>query len=187
MTILPIPQIFIVYGLFKIIYFFKSQKIKSVFISLFLLILFIQSFSYFKNYFNDYAKNYSSSWQYGYKEVINYLKENYQNYDQIIFTKKYGEAHEFVLFYWPWDPKSYQNDPNLNWDFHANWYWVNAFNKFKFINDWEIKDLTKNLPKDQKILLITSPNNYNQDNTNLIKTINFLDQTPAFQILEIKP
>ncbi|MDD4938309.1 MAG: glycosyltransferase family 39 protein [Candidatus Shapirobacteria bacterium] len=187
MTILPLPQIFIVYGLFKTIYFLKKKKIKSIIISLFLLILFIQSFLYLKNYFNDYAKNYSSSWQYGYKEVVGYLKENYSNYDQIIFTKKYGEAHEFVLFYWPWSPKSYQNDSNLSWDFHTNWYWVNAFNKFKFINDWEIKDLTKNLPKDQKILLITSPNNYNQDNTNLIKTINFLDQTPAFQILEIKP
>ena len=183
MTILPLPQIFIVYGLFKTISFLKNKKIKSIFIILFLSILTIQSFLYFKNYFNDYAKNYSSSWQYGYKETINYIKENYNNYDQIIFTKKYGEAHEFVLFYWPWNPASYQNDPNLNWDFHSDWYWVNAFDKFKFINDWEIQKETENV--DKKTLLITSPDNYNKSNSILIKTVYFLNQTPAFDILNI--
>ena len=183
MTILPLPQIFIVYGFLKTVSLFKNQKTKSFFIILFLLVVFIQSFFYLKNYFNDYSKNYSSSWQYGYKETVNYIKENYNNYDQIIFTKKYGEAHEFILFYWPWNPKSYQNDPNLNWDFHADWYWVNSFDKFKFINDWEIKKETENIT--QKTLLITSPGNYNKDNNKLIKTIYFLDQSPAFDILSI--
>jgi len=134
MTILPLPQIFITYGFFKTIDFFKNKKSKSLFTILFILILLVQSFLYLKNYFGDYSKNYSSSWQYGYKEAVNYIKTNYDNYDQIIFTKKYGEAHEFVLFYWPWNSKSYQNDPHLNWDFHADWYWVNAFDKFKFVS-----------------------------------------------------
>ncbi|HPT65897.1 MAG TPA: glycosyltransferase family 39 protein [Candidatus Woesebacteria bacterium] len=183
MTILPLPQIFIVYGFLRTINLFKNQKVKSLFTILFLLILFIQTSFYLKNYFNDYSKKYSSSWQYGYKQVVEYIKNNYQDYDQIIFTKKYGEAHEFVLFYWPWDPKSYQNDPNLNWDFHSDWYWVNAFDKFKFINDWEIQKETQKI--DKKTLLITSPNNYNKDNTTLIKTIYFLNQTPAFDILTI--
>lgn len=181
MTILPLPLIFITYGFSQTVSFFKNKKSKSIFTILFLLILFIQSFSYFKNYFNDYSKNYSSSWQYGYKEVVSYIKDNYNNYDQIIFTKKYGEPHEFVLFYWPWDPKSYQNDHNLNWDLHSDWYWVNAFDKFKFVNDWEIKKNTESITK--KTLLITSPDNYNKNNTNLVKTIYFLNQQPAFDIL----
>ena len=183
MTILPLPQIFIALGFFKTIDFIKNKNLKKIFIILFLGILFIQSFKYFKNYFTDYSKNYSSSWQYGYKEVVNYIKENYNNYDQIIFTKKYGEAHEFVLFYWPWNPTSYQNDPNLNWDFHSDWYWVNAFDKFKFINDWEIQKETQSLNK--KTLLITSPDNYNKSNSTLIKTVHFLNQQPAFDILTI--
>jgi len=183
MTILPLPQIFIALGLFKTIDFIKNQNLKKIFIILFLGILFIQSFKYFKNYFTDYTKNYSSSWQYGYKEVVSYIKENYNNYDQIIFTKKYGEAHEFVLFYWPWNPASYQNDPNLNWDFHSDWYWVNAFDKFKFINDWEIQKETKDI--DKKTLLITSPDNYNKSSSTLIKTVYFLNQQPAFDILTI--
>jgi 4-amino-4-deoxy-L-arabinose transferase-like glycosyltransferase len=183
MTILPLPQIFIIYGFLKTVSLFKNQKTKSFFTILFLLILIIQSFFYFKNYFNDYAKNYSISWQYGYKEAVDYIKANYDNYDQIIFTKKYGEAHEFVLFYWPWNPKSYQNDPHLNWDFHADWYWVNSFDKFKFINDWEIKKETENI--NQKTLLITSPDNYNKNNSTLLKTIYFLNNQPAFDILSL--
>lgn len=183
MTILPLPQLLIAYGLVQTLHFFKKQKSKSIFLSLILLILFIQSFFYFKNYFNDYSKNESASWQYGYKETVNYIKDNYNQYDQIIFTKKYGEAHQFVLFYWPWNPKSYQNDPKLNWDFHADWYWVNAFDKFIFVNDWEIKEKTEDI--NQKTLLITSPDNYNKDNTTLLKTIYFLNQKPAFDILTI--
>lgn len=182
MTILPLPLIFIVFGLSKTFSFLKNKKIKITFTILFLSILLIQSISYFKNYFNDYSKNYSSSWQYGYKQVVDYLKANYDNYDQIIVTKKYGEPHEFILFYWPWNPASYQNDPKLNWDFHSDWYWVNSFDKFKFINDWEIKSATQNL--NTKTLLITSPSNYNESNK-LLKTIYFLNQQPAFDILNI--
>ena len=182
MTVLPLPLIFIALGFFKTIDFIKNKNFKKIFIILFLGILFIQSFKYFKNYFTDYATNFSSSWQYGYKETVNYIKYNYSDYDQIIFTKKYGEAHEFVLFYWPWNPASYQNDPKLNWDFHSDWYWVNAFDKFKFVNDWEIKDQTKTI--NQKTLLITSPGNYNE-NSKLIKTIYFLNNQPAFDILTI--
>jgi len=182
MTILPLPQIFIILGLSKTFDFIKNKNFKKIFIILFLGILSIQSFKYLKNYFTDYATNYSSSWQYGYKQTVEFIKENYSGYNQIIFTKKYGEAHEFVLFYWPWNPKSYQNDPNLNWDFHDDWYWVNAFDKFKFINDWEIKQQTQNI--NQKTLLITSPGNYNENST-LIKTVYFLNQQPAFDILTI--
>ena len=183
MTVLPLPQVFITLGLFKTLDILKNKKIKNIFIILFLGIISIQSFKYLKNYFTDYATNFSSSWQYGYEEAVNYIKENYNDYDQIVFTKKYGEAHEFVLFYWPWNPQSYQHDPKLNSDFHADWYWVNAFDKFKFINDWEIKKETEDIKI--KTLLITSPDNYNKNNTNYIKTIYFLDQKPAFDILSI--
>jgi 4-amino-4-deoxy-L-arabinose transferase-like glycosyltransferase len=140
---------------------------------------------FWPKYFS-YARDFSSSWQYGYSQTISYVKDVYNDYDQIIFTKKYGEAHEFILFYWPWNPLSYQTDSSKNWDYHATWYWINAFDKFSFINDWEIKDYTKNLNSNKKTLLITSPNNYNEEDTKLLKTINFLDNSPAFQILEIE-
>jgi len=164
---------------------FALTKFKSLPIFYTLISLIVGQFFFWPKYI-EYSQNYSSSWQYGYQQAIDYIKNHYQGYDQIIITKKYGEAHEFLLFYWPWNPQNYQTDSSKNWDYHATWYWVNAFDKFKFINDWEIKDYTQNIKQDQKTLLITSPNNYNQSNTKHLETINFLNNTPVFEILEIK-
>ena len=108
--------------------------------------------------------------------MVSEIKKIYPDFDQIFITKKYGEPHEFILFYWPWDPKSYQNDRNLKTDFHADWYWVDSFDKFKFINDWEISSLT--LPP--KSLLVTSPNN-SPAGLHLLDTINYPDNKPVFQ------
>lgn len=177
---LPIMVIVIILGFNHL-----ANKYRHISLIYSFLALILGQFLFWPKY-KAYAVNYSSSWQFGYQETVNYIKENYHRYDQIIFTKKYGEPHEFILFYWPWLPSKYQSNQNLKWDFHSNWYWVNSFDKFIFVNDWEIKEITQNLPTNKKILLITSPGNYNQNN-HLIKTINFLDNTPAFQILEINP
>lgn len=135
--------------------------------------------------YKTYAKEYSSSWQFGYQQVSDFIKENYSKYDKIIITKKYGEAHEFILFYLSFDPNRYQNNPK-KWDYHANWYWVDSFDKFEFVNDWEIQDKTKNIDQDQKTLLITSPDNYNKDNFAPILSIEDPNQKMVFDILKNK-
>jgi len=159
----------------------KHSKISCLYL---LITLLIGQYFFWPKYIN-YSKEYSSSWQYGYQQAVNFIKEKYNEYPQIVFTKRYGEAHEFVLFYWPWNPSVYQNDKKIDWDYHANWYWVNAFDKFKFVNDWEIKEKTQNI--NSKTLLITSPNNYNSKNSQLIKTIYFQNGKVAFEIVEINP
>ena len=35
----------------------------------------------------SYRNNFSSSWQYGYSEVVQFIKQQYSNYDQIILPK----------------------------------------------------------------------------------------------------
>ena len=175
---LPIVVIIITFGI-NLIYK-KIPKLTTLFV---VSVLILGQFLFWPKY-KSYTTNYSSSWQYGYSQAVSFIQKNYSNYNQIIFTKKYGEPHEFLLFYWPWDPNKFQTDITKNWNYHASWYWVDAFDKFKFINDWEIKQTTQNIDPSVKTLLITSPNNYNQDNR-LIKTINFLDNTPVFDILEI--
>ena len=166
---MPLYLIFIALGL--------PPKRKLLF-NLIILISTIQFINYLKIY-KQYNLDYSQSWQYGYEQTINFAKQNYDKYDQIVFTKKYGEPHEFVLFYWPWDPNRYLNDSSLKWDYHAAWYWIDAFDKFKFVNDWEIKK-NNYAPR---TLLITSPGNYPSAKSKIIKTINFLDGTPAFDII----
>ncbi|OGM13494.1 hypothetical protein A2141_00225 [Candidatus Woesebacteria bacterium RBG_16_40_11] len=155
----------------------------------------ISVYAYLRNYFGNYRLNYSWSWQYGYKEVINYARVNYGKYDKIIVTKKYGEPHEFLLFFWPWDPQQYKNDPNLIRFHQSNWYWVDRFDKFYFVNDWDIPKLEDGLWKMEygggfeckkiNCMLITSPGNVPM-NWNKLETVNYLDGKTAFEIYENK-
>jgi len=191
-TLLPIPMILTAYGFLA---FTKQLNNKLRLLSLVVYVIITLMFleNYLVMYFEEYRANYSWSWQYGYAQVVEYAKENYKKYDRIIVNKKYGEAHEFVLFNWPWDPKIYHNDPNLIRFYQSNWYWVDRFDKFYFVNDWNIpKEERQDFLlesgekfgcKSQRCLLITSPNNFPKT-WNKLKVINFLNGKPAFEIYE---
>ncbi len=74
-------------------------------------------------------------------------------------------------------------DEKKVWDQHVDWYWVDAFDKFQFWNDWEVKEKIGARNKEEKLLLITSPRNWIEGGE-LLETINFLDNTKAFEIIE---
>ena len=197
-TVLPVPMILSSFGLvltFKYLYKGKWGMLLAIVVTaLYFVILFASAGRYFTTYFNEYRKDYSWSWQYGYKQVIGYAKNNYEKYDRIIVTKKYGEPHEFFLFYLKWNPSSYQNDKNLIRFKQSDWFWVDRFDKFVFVNDWDI-------PKEEwqpfimesgkedvdcrsiRCLLITSPGNFPKT-WNKLDTVNFLDGKPAFEVYE---
>lgn len=137
---------------------------------------------YWQMYQGYYPVNYYNVWQYGSKEMVGYVKEQYPAYDQIFISKKYGEVHEFILFYWPWDPRDYQM--KRQWDYHDNWYWVNGFDKFVLFNDWEVmKTVGDGKSVEQKALLVTSPKNV-PHGWKLVKIIRGLDGNPIYEIYE---
>lgn len=173
LTFLPLLCLIIGLGIHQLL---SSKFPRPLVIGSILLIVAISQFQFWPRY-QQYGRQYSSSWQYGYQQAIDYLKPLYSQYQQIVFTKKYGEPHEFLVFFWPWHPSHFQQFKQ--WDYHANWYWVNAFDKFIFKNDWEISDYSPL----SSTLLVTSPGNYPIDRANRLTTINFLDGTPAFDII----
>ena len=169
---ISIATLISIYGLITVF----SKQIKW-FMLLAILIIIVNQIQFWPKY-KQYAKDYSSSWQYGYFQMIDIIKQNYHNYQNIYITKKYGEPHEFILFYWPWSPSDYQNDPNKIWNYHANWYWVDAFDKFVFLNDWDIKNYT--FPSNS--LLITSPGNYSNQ-AKIKETISYPNNQSVFDIV----
>jgi 4-amino-4-deoxy-L-arabinose transferase-like glycosyltransferase len=185
-SLLIIPPILMITGL-GIYRFIESFKKIEKYLSVGLvLIIFISFYFVWQNYSNEYVKNYSWSWQYGYKQIAEYLKENSQNYQKIYITKKYGEPHEFLLFYLQYDPSRYRNDLSLVRYFRSDWYWVDSFDKYIFINDWEvIQKTSKSKDRQTKNLLITTPGNY-PEGSRILQTINFLDNKPAFDIVELQ-
>ncbi|MFH1289228.1 MAG: phospholipid carrier-dependent glycosyltransferase [Patescibacteria group bacterium] len=182
-AIIPLPQILIALGLFQTVRLLagKRKNLAKILLAVFIFSIFISVGSYLKDYFGSYRRNYSWAWQYGYKQVAEYVQSHYSDYDKIFITKKYGEPHEFLLFYTKWDPQKYREDPNLVRYFRSDWYWVDSFDKFIFVNDWEVKE--KFNQEKGRVLLITSPENYPQG-WSIIKEIDFLDGKPAFEILE---
>jgi hypothetical protein len=137
------------------------------------------------NYINTYPQKHAGSWQYGYKELVAILKEKYNQYPEILITKRYGEPHEFLIFYWPWEPRLYQEDPAKTTDFHADWYWVDGFDKFKFVNDWELASYLKNTTG--KKLVVASPDSAVGTPTLVIKNeLDKSDKSTIFMLYEVQ-
>jgi len=191
-TMLPVTEIITALGFYFLIGKI-SIKFRLFTTLIYIIIVTVSLGFYLTRYLTNYRVDYSWSWQYGYKEAVSYAKENYDKYDKIIVTKKYGEPHEFFLFFWPHDPVKYQNDKDKIAFYQSNWWWVDRFDKFYFVNDWQISQTESgiwNLESGEKFscekikcLLITGPNNH-PENWSKLETINFLDNKPAFEIYE---
>lgn len=191
-AMLPIPEVLSAIGLLWAGQFI-GKKWRLIAIVSYSIILFGFVEKYLFNYFYIYRANYSWAWQYGYQAAVDYARAHYGEYDRIVITKKYGEPHEFLLFFWPWDPAKYKSDPNLVRFAQSDWFWVDRFDKFYFVNDWQIPqgnvsemktEKGINVPLVSKTLLITSPGNYPKVGWSKIKTIHFLDGAPAFDLVE---
>ncbi len=187
-TMLPIPEILVALGLFEISK--KIPKYETILLTIFIFISILSLENYMNLYIKSYRTNYSWAWQYGYEQVVDFAKTNYSKYDQIIVTKGYGEPHEYFLFFLKYNPAKYMNDPNLIRFYQSNWYWVDHFDKFWFVNDWQVKNLVTESKhiidcKTQKCLLITTPNN-SPAGWKKIGDTKFLDGKVAFEMYENK-
>lgn len=195
-VMLPAPMILSAVGITASVDWLAKRGLRTILVwGVYVLLLVTLLTSYLLAYFGRYRTNYSWSWQYGYKQVVDYSLTHYADYDKIIITKKYGEPHEFVLFYSKWGPGNYRSDANLNRFPQSDWFWVDGFDKYYFVNDWQINEKNTGPNEfvlesgrlvdctDTKCLLITSPGNVASDWTKLDQ-VNFLDGTPAFEIYE---
>lgn len=178
-----IPPIFVIsaLGLSYFLSLFNRLKVKIWILAGLILVSLIFFAQYWYFFSVNYSTQYSFAWQYGYKQAIQYVANHQSEYQTVTFTKKYGEPHEFLLFYTHYDPNSYRNDPKLVRYFQSDWYWVDGFSKYLFINDWEVQTKLKNV---NDALLVTSPGNY-PTQAKLLTTIYFLDNSPAFDIVKL--
>lgn len=151
-----------------------------------LVCLGVQMKSYLNSYFNIYPQLYSRDWQYGYRQVVDYIGAHYNDYDLIVFSRTYGEPHMFTLFFLSWDPAKYQNDPNLVRFEANNWIWVLKFDKFYFpdLGDdgTHYQDVLKENPN-KRVLFIGKHNDF-PDYIPRLLTVDFLNDTMAFDVVE---
>lgn len=188
---IPALVVFAVLGFCKLLSLIPI-KTKNV-LSLSLIVLIIFSFiSYLLVYYGSYAKDYSSSWQYGYHQVMTFVRDHQSEYDRIFITKRFGEPHIFYSFYNQASPNTLQPGlENIRYS-KSDWFWTDKIGQVYFVNDWQIPLTTvRSLPLEsggevstQRSLLITSSDHI-PVNAHVIERINFLDGTPAFIITSI--
>lgn len=194
-AIRPSPLIIFVCLFFTIGFFALESRLKKhqEFILCAVIALFtLSSVLYLKEYWSDYQFTYSSSWQYGYKQVFDYLNLHTQPIQNIFITKKYGEPHIFHFFYNQVDPKTLHESSNVIRFSKSDWLWTDRVGNFHFVNDWQISESNVNelvLESGHKIptsgaILVTSPTRI-PTNSIPLKVINFLDGQPAFIIVSI--
>jgi 4-amino-4-deoxy-L-arabinose transferase-like glycosyltransferase len=180
-------QIITALGFLEVFEIFKKMRIirwTIVVISLFFLAVSFRG--YINNYYNIYPVLYSRDWQYGYKQVVNYIKGHYKDYDLIVFSRTYGEPHMFTLFFLNWNPAGYQNDPNLDRFEANNWIWVLKFDKFYFpdLGDagTRYQDVVKANPG-KRILFIGRSQDF-PDSLPRLLTVDFLNGNRDFDVVE---
>jgi len=190
LLILPSYQLITAYGFWNFLVWLRSGR-KNNFVHLTIILTSIfwlsQFIYYLHQYFVVYPIKYSRDWQYGYKQIINYVAQHQQEYDRIIITRHYGEPHIFTLFWLRYPPEKYQNDPNLVRYQAYDWVWVTQFDKFLFpdLGDpgTRVPDLKKKFQGKERVLIVGRPDDFSPDDPVLLK-VNFLNGQPAFQVSE---
>jgi hypothetical protein len=191
LMILPIPMILSAVGLFALTAVIKKEFWQKLLLVIYAVVL-AACVENYAGHTLKYAQEYSWVWQYGYREMVSSVKDKYSSYDKIIITKKYGEPHEFFLFFWPWEPAKYREDSNLTRFQQSDWYWVDKFDKFYFVNDWQIPKKGEEFVleskgqvdcRDIRCLIVTGPENF-PSGWRKLESIKFLDGQEAFGIFE---
>lgn len=169
----------------------KYQKYALQLCLLFIGAIIISFGLYQKDYFTTYARGYSGSWQYGYEQVFQYIKENQNKYQNIFITKKYGEPHIFYAFFNKLNPVLLQPGVNNIRFQQSDWYWTDKIDNVYFINDWDIPDTDVYQLKLESGSTISTANSllissdHTPKNANIQKTVNFLNGETAFTIISL--
>ena len=126
----------IYYGYFRI----PSGKLKLIFS----ICLFV-GFAFFKVitwdlYFNNYPKRAMTvrAWQCGYKELVDYVRKNYDKYDKFYITDRHGQPYIYFLYYWPFDPATYQKQAKISSPDQYGFGQVGRFDKFEFTSKLDL-------------------------------------------------
>ena len=160
------------------IYYSFTLINKSKLINL-VLILFILIYGYFVAYYLDsyflhYPKRFPFAWQYGFDQLVPYLEDQKDKYNQIYITNKYDQPYILFLFYSKYPPQKIQSEIILTPPDNFGFSTVLNYEKYNFQKiNWN--DLPSNS------LVVTSDELIPIEP---VKVINFPNGQPGFKIYQ---
>jgi len=163
----------------------KANKfIKAGFLVILTLGYFLSFIYYLDQFFVHAPIQNSSFWQYGYKQVVQFIDGKEQDYQKIIFTQKHGQPYIYYLFYTQYPPQKYQSQAKLIENTQGDVGRVERIDNFEFREIyWPADRQLKNT------LFIGGPyelpeQDIDPKEAKLLKKINFLNGETAFNIVE---
>ncbi len=172
LNLLPVYQIMAGVGLFFLTRDYKNQWLRFMFV----LIIAGSFMFYLINYYVYYPKEEALNFQYGYKEVMEYVKNHKEKYHKIYVTGYYGRPYIYYLWYAQIPAQEFLAKADVVRS-QFGFYTVYRFDNIYF----DIPNVTE----EPNNLLILSPYNLEKyPEIKTLQTINFPDGKTDFIIKE---
>lgn len=122
------------YGVYYFILTLKQKMLKMAVSTIVFALFFFFLLNNWDIYLNHYPKRGLTVrvWQCGYKELADYIKVNYDNYDNFFITDRHGQPYIFILYYLGVNPVDYQNQAKISAPDQYGFGQVERFDKFQF-------------------------------------------------------
>ncbi|RJR30214.1 phospholipid carrier-dependent glycosyltransferase [Candidatus Microgenomates bacterium] len=174
---LPIFQILVGIALLEIYHLLKRKRIQQMVFMAVLLVGYFLNISFFLNkFFYHFARETSQYWQYGRKEMVQFVDAIKGNYGRVIVSTEIEQPHVFFLYYLHYDPRVYLQEGGTvsgGWGEQRN-----HFDKYEFKS---IRFNYRNL-EDGNTLFVGLPVEFPPDAIP-IKKFYYLDGTDAIWVM----
>lgn len=169
-------------GLYGFISLLKKPFLKAGAILIVIIILVISLGAYLKYYYGEYAARYAIEWQYGMKQIVEFVAQH-ENYNQVFMTEVRHQPYIFFLFYLRTSLPEYLNTVVYNRSENSKSYnSVSYFDKY-FFGGW---DTIESMPTPNVLYILTS-SEYDglrhKNEFSVKKVIQYPNQATAFYII----
>lgn len=177
-------QIVAALGLYSLTSVINKSVLKGIITSSFILIIAVLFIKYFGNYLTEFPKRYSIDWQYGMKQVVEYVNEQ-KEYDQVSMTAVRSQPYIFFLYYLKTPLPDYLNSVIYNNGRDQSANNVSYFGNYAF-GGWSA--IESNAHK--RVLYILSPSEYDglnhRSDFDVKRVVYYPNGTTAFFLVALR-
>lgn len=133
-------HLIIALGFYNLVKIIRPVNLKPVVVALLLVVISWQFKDYLVGYYGEYAKRYAIDWQYGMKQIVEYVKDH-PEYSQVYMTTDRSQPYIFFLYYLRIPPGKlletvrYTEGPTSSYNtvaafdkyYFGGWEWVDSF------------------------------------------------------------
>jgi len=176
-----VPMVIVsAYGFLNIIEWFKGRvkALRVIFYIVLLVFIPLSIGRYLYQYHVAYPRTYPFAWEYGFEEIVDYVKDVQDKYQNIYVSEKMDQPYVMFLFYLKYPPEVFQKEVVLTPRDKFNYSTVRDFGKYHFRSiDWQELE-------NEPDALVVGVEGEIPNNAKILKNIYFSNGGLAWQIAE---